>query len=62
MTAGRERVAADSVTARFSFVDLVLELLDEKRAEDIVWLDISEVTSLAARTRQESPRKMLARR
>ena len=47
MTAGRERVAADSVTARFSFVDLVLELLDEKRAEDIVWLDISEVTSLA---------------
>ncbi len=47
MTAGREKVAADPVTARFSFVDLVLELLDEKRAEDIVWLDISEVTSLA---------------
>ena len=47
MTAGREKVAADPVTARFSFVDLVLELLDEKRAEDVVWLDISEVTSLA---------------
>ncbi len=47
MTAGRESVAADPVTARFSFFDLVLELLDEKRAEDIVWLDISEVTSLA---------------
>ena len=47
MTAGREKVAADPVTARFSFVDLVLELLDEKRAEDIVWLDVSEVTSLA---------------
>ncbi len=47
MTAGRESVAADPVTAQFSFVDLVLELLDEKRAEDIVWLDVSEVTSLA---------------
>ncbi len=44
MTAGR---AADPATARFSFVDLVMQLLDEKRAEDIVWLDISEVTSLA---------------
>ncbi|MCZ6574694.1 MAG: ribosome silencing factor [Planctomycetota bacterium] len=47
MTAGREKVAADPATARFSFVDLVMQLLDEKRAEDIVWLDISEVTSLA---------------
>ncbi len=47
MSGGSERVAADPVTAQRSFVDLVLQVLDEKRAEDIVWLDISEVTSLA---------------
>ncbi len=47
MSGGRERVAADPVTAPRSLVDLVLQVLDEKRAEDIAWLDISEVTSLA---------------
>jgi len=29
------------------FVDFVRGVLDDKRAEDVVWLDVSEITSIA---------------
>lgn len=40
-----EARAAEALTPRF--VEVALKILDEKRAEDIVWLDVHGVTDVA---------------
>ncbi len=42
---GGAREPAEKATPRFA--DVVLRILDEKRAEDIVWLDVHDVTDVA---------------
>ena len=41
----RETDAGEPATR--SFIELICSILEEKRAEDIVWLDVSDVTDIA---------------
>jgi len=45
-TTAREATGA-AASAVADFVEFVYSVLDEKRAENIVWLDVSDVTDLA---------------
>ena len=56
MTGGRQLAASESGSEGVSqktgvsaedVASFIVEILEDKRAEDIVWLDVSEVTDLA---------------